>query len=134
MELPAGTYRVIQTAQARLTFQQGDRVSGYRLLRDNIEVLLDSDYTDVTRMVTVEFITMMAATERLTEAAHVLPYLDTTGDFGVLARAHLLPDIIGRIDGRVAPHEISDPSRDARAALTYMRDVLTELSDAQGHA
>lgn len=78
---------------------------------------------------TVEFITMMTATGRLTEAAHVLPYLDTTGDFGVLARAHLLPDIIGRLDAQDEPDEHPGRLRDARAALTFMRDVLTTLSD-----
>lgn len=35
--LPAGTYRVLQTAQARLTFEHGDRVGACRILRDNIE-------------------------------------------------------------------------------------------------
>ncbi len=124
-EQPAGTYRVIQAVQARLTFQGGDRVAGYRLLRDNIEVLLDSDYTDVTRMVAVEFITMMAATDHLVHAAQVLPYLDTTGDFGVLVRAQLLAEITRRIDAAASTHELHASFSDARSALTYMRDVLS---------
>lgn len=48
MELPAGTYRVIQTATARMAFQLGDRSRAYRTLRDNVDVLLDIGYTDVT--------------------------------------------------------------------------------------
>jgi hypothetical protein len=43
LALPAGTYRVLQTAQARLTFETGDHVGACRILPGNIEVLLDSD-------------------------------------------------------------------------------------------
>ena len=91
-ELPAGTYRVIQTATARTAFQQGNRSHAYRTLRDNIDELLDTDYTDVTRMVAVEFITMMGPIDRLAEAAQVLTYLDTTGDYGTLARDIVVRD------------------------------------------
>ena len=127
-QLPAGTYRVIQTATARMAFEQGDRPSAYRTLRDNIEGLLDSDYTDVTRMVAVEFITMMGAIDHLADAAAVLTYLDTTGDYGALARQHLVSAVVQQIE--------SDPSRaargsqhnlDAHEALILMRDALDEL-------
>jgi hypothetical protein len=94
LDLPAGTYRVLQTAQARLTFEHGDRTGACRILRDNIEVLLDSDYTDVTRMVAVEFIPMMTSLGRLSDAAQVMPYLDTTGDFATMARTHLIAEPI----------------------------------------
>jgi predicted ATPase/DNA-binding SARP family transcriptional activator/class 3 adenylate cyclase len=126
-ELPAGTYRVIQTVEARMAFEQGDRARAYRLLRDNIDTLLDSDYTDVTRMVAIEFITIMAAIDRLPEAAHVLPYLDTTGDFATLAREQLIVDAVERIDAD--PSLTGDPGRglDVRGTLTFMRDVLDEL-------
>ena len=127
LELPAGTYRVLQTAQARLAFAAGDHPRAYRLLRDNILTLLDSDHTDVTRMIAVEFITMMAATDRLADAAHVLPYLDTTGRFALLARQSLIADAVRRIeaDPALAVDLRGDP--DARRALAFMRDVLDEL-------
>ncbi|MCZ2857476.1 AfsR/SARP family transcriptional regulator [Blastococcus sp. VKM Ac-2987] len=127
MELPAGTYRVLQTAQARLVFDAGDHHRAYRLLRDNIGTLLDRDYTDVTRMVAIEFITMMAAIDRLTDAARVLPYLDTTGDFAHLARERLIADPVRRIeaDPDLADHPRGDP--DARRALAFMRAVLDEV-------
>ena len=127
VELPAGTYRVIQTVAARSAFEQGDRPRAYRVLRDNIEVLLDSDYTDVTRMVAVEFITMMAGVDRLAEAARLLPYLDTTGDFGTLAREHLIADAVQAIDADPELGDELDADADARGALTFMRDVLDEL-------
>ncbi|ADB74689.1 AfsR/SARP family transcriptional regulator [Geodermatophilus obscurus] len=127
LELPAGTYRILQTAQARLAFAAGDHPRAYRLLRDNIHTLLDSDHTDVTRMIAVEFITMMAATDRLADAAHVLPYLDTTGRFALLARESLIADAVRRMeaDPALVDHLRGDP--DARGALTFMRDVLDEL-------
>jgi predicted ATPase/DNA-binding SARP family transcriptional activator len=127
-ELPAGTYRVIQTVEARMAFEQGDRSRAYRILRDNIDVLLDSDYTDVTRMIAVEFITMMAAIDHLAAADHVLRYLDTTGDFGKLARDSIVADAVRRIDAD--PHVSDDPDRsvDPRGVLTFMRDVLDDLT------
>lgn len=97
-ELPAGTYRVIQTATAHMAFERGERQEAYRILRDNINHLLDSDHVDVTRMVAVEFITMLGALDRLPEAAAVLTYLDTTGDYGQLAREHLVADVVRRIE------------------------------------
>lgn len=127
-ELPAGTYRVIQTMEARMLFEQGDRPQAYRILGDNIDDLLDTDYTDVTRMVAVEFITMMGAAGRLAEAARVLTYLDTTGDFGIMARNVLLVDAVRFIDAE--PDLAADQCRnlDAHKALVVMRDVLDELT------
>ncbi len=127
-ELPTGTYRVIQTVQARMAFEQGDRPRACGILRDNIEDLLDTDYTDVTRMVAVEFITMVAAVDRLGDAARVLTYLDTTGDFGRLARDHLVANTVRRI--AADPDLSNQQSRklDAHGALVFMRDVLQELA------
>jgi predicted ATPase len=127
LALPAGTYRVLQTAQARLTFEAGAHVEACRILYGNIEVLLDSDYTDAARMVAVEFVPMMATLDRLADAARVLPYLDTTGDFATMARAHLIAEPVRRIesDPAAAAHLNADP--DARATLTHMRDVLDDV-------
>jgi len=127
LELPAGTYRMLQTAQSRLAFDAGDHPRAYRLLRDNIGTLLDSDHTDVTRMIAVEFVPMMAALDRLADAARLLPYLDSTGRFAVLARASLIADAVRRIEAApaLAGHLDGDP--DAHRALTSMRDVLDEL-------
>ena len=127
-ELPAGTYRVIQTATARMAFEQGDRERAYRTLRDNIDGVLDSDYTDVTRMVAVEFITMMARGDRLPEAARVLTYLDTTGDYGRLAREHLVTDAVRRINADPDLQATRTSDLDAHEALILMRDTLNELA------
>ncbi len=127
-ELPAGTYRVIQTATARIAFGEGDRLRAYRILRDNIDGILDSDYIDVTRMVAVEFLTIAGAVDRLAEAAGVLTYLDTTGDYGRLAREHLVADVVRQIEGDATLANPQPERLDAHGALVLMRDVLDELS------
>jgi predicted ATPase/DNA-binding SARP family transcriptional activator len=128
VELPAGTYRVTRSIEARLAFERGERTRAFRLLRDDVDGLLDSDYTDVARMVAVEFVTVVGALDRLADADRVLSYLDTTGDFGRLARDHLVADVVRRIE--------ADPTRvrhdqplDAHGALRHVRDVLDELID-----
>jgi predicted ATPase/DNA-binding SARP family transcriptional activator len=127
VELPAGTYRVIQTATARIAFERGERVRAYRVLRDNIDGVLASDYTDVTRMIAVEFITMMAATGRLAAAAQVLSYLDTTGDYGTLAREHLIADAVRQIQESSGVIRHSGHPLDAHDALVLMRGELGDL-------
>jgi predicted ATPase/DNA-binding SARP family transcriptional activator len=127
VELPAGTYLVIQTATARIAFENGDRERAYRGLRDNIDGLLDSDYTDVTRMIAVEFITMMGVLGRLAAAARVLSYLDTTGDYGVLAREHLVADAVRLIQGSSADIHLPDAPLGAHDALILMRSELEGL-------
>lgn len=128
--LPAGTYRVIQTATARIAFEAGDRLRAYRTLRDNINGILDSDYIDVTRMVAVEFISMAGAVGRLAEAAGVLTYLDTTGDYGRLAREHLVVDVVRQIEADATLGDRQPERLDAHGALILMRDMLDELSRA----
>jgi len=73
---------------------------------------------------------MMAAVDRLAEAARVRAYLDTTADFGELTRSTLVADAVGRI--AAAPHCTDDDGQhlDARQALAYVRDVLDELAEA----
>lgn len=127
LELPVGTYRVVQTATARMAFEQGDRERAYLTLRDNVDTVLDADYTDVTRMIAVEFITMMADGDRLAEAAQVLAYLDTTGDYGLLAREHLVADAVRRIEDALGPPTPQTPEVDAHGALAVMRDTLHGL-------
>lgn len=126
IDVPAGTYLVNRTVEARTVFEQGQRSRAFRMLRDHIDDLLGTDYVDVARMVAVEFIYVTAAVDRLAAAARVLTYLDTTGNFGVLARDTLLADAVSRI---AATPEITEAGGlDAREALVYMREVLEELT------
>ncbi|WP_205745848.1 BTAD domain-containing putative transcriptional regulator [Egibacter rhizosphaerae] len=128
IDTPSGTYRVSQPMEARAVFDQGHRPLAVRMLREHVEELLDTDYTDVTRMVSVEFITMMVALDRRAEAARVLAYLDTTGDFGALARETLIADAVRTIDADPALAPGQDRNLDAHNALLVMRDTLDELA------
>lgn len=77
---------------------------------------------------------MMASLDRLHDAARVLGYLATAGDFGALAARTLVADAAGRIaTAEPAPGSEQPPGHqlDARQGLEYMRDVLDELADAQ---
>ena len=99
------------------------------MLRDDADALLDTDYVDSARIVAVEFVNMVAAVDRLVEAARVLAYLDTTEGFGVLARDTLVADAVASIAAAPQVTDGGGPDLDAREALVYMRDVLDELAE-----
>ena len=61
------------------------------------------NYVDSARIVAVEFVNMMAAVDRLVEAARVLAYLDTTEGFGVLARDTLVADAVASAESAQRP-------------------------------
>jgi predicted ATPase/DNA-binding SARP family transcriptional activator len=128
IDVPAGTYSAQRAVEARAVFEQGERSRSFRMLRDDIDRLLDTNYVDSARLVAVEFINMMAEADCLVEAARVLAYLDTTGGFGELARNTLVAGAVSRI---AADPDLAEGGRhdlDARQALVYMRDVLNELA------
>ncbi len=129
IDVPAGTYLVNRTVEARAVFDQGDRTRAFRMLRDHVDTVLATDYVDVARMVAVEFVNMTAAVDRLAEAARVVAYLDTTGGFGRQVRATLIADAVHRITGHPGCLDDGDPL-DGRQALAYMRRVLDDLANA----
>ncbi len=132
IEVPAGTYLLHRPVEARAVFEQGQRSRGFRMLRDHIDALLDTDYVDVAVMVAPEFVTMTAAVGRLADAARVLAYLDTTGEFGVRVRNAVVADAVSAIAADPEITEDDAHALDARQALAYMREVLDDLAgDAQ---
>ena len=104
------------------------------VLRDDADALLDTDYVDSARIVAVEFVNMVAAVDRLVEAARVLAYLDTTEGFGVLARYTLVADAVASIAAAPQVTDDGGPDLDAREAMVYMRDVLDELAEDEESA
>ncbi len=128
IEVPAGTYLVNRTVEARAVFDGGEPARAFRMLRDHVDTVLATDYVDVARMVAVEFVAMTAAADRLADAALVLSYLDTTGGFGARARETLLADAVRRIaaDPDVTVDDGDAP--DGRQALAHMREVLDDLA------
>lgn len=75
---------------------------------------------------------MMAAIDRIAEAAHMLGYLEAANDFGALAARTLVTEATNKIAATVRPGSHATPASvrhiDDRAALIYMRDVLVELA------
>jgi hypothetical protein len=74
---------------------------------------------------------MMAAIDRIAEAAHMLGYLEAANEFGALAARTLVTEATGKIAAGVRlsadPTSASTHHIDDRAALIYMRDVLVGL-------
>jgi predicted ATPase/DNA-binding SARP family transcriptional activator len=135
IDVPDRTISVNKPVEARSAFRRGNRSRAFRILRSHVDELLETDYTDVARLAAVEFVNMMAAIDRLHDAARVLGYLAATGDFGALALRTLVADAAGKIAAGVGhtPDLERPPGQqlDARQALEYMRDVLDELADDQ---
>ena len=132
IDVPNRTSSVNEPARARAAFRRGHQSQAFRILRSYIDDLLETDYTDLARNVAIEFINMMAAVGRLPDAARILGYLASTGDFGNLAARGLVADAANKIavSAQRAPDQFQTPrpELDARQALEYMRNTLDELA------
>lgn len=131
VEVPNRTFSVSRPVEARAAFRRGERSRAYVILRAHVGDLLDTDVMDVARLAALEFVTMMAALDRLGEAGPVLAYLETTGGFGELAAGTLTADLDSIIDeDAVRGGELgssSAPDDRARDALRHMHKVLDSL-------
>jgi hypothetical protein len=130
--VPARTTSVNEPVQAGAAFRRGDRLEAFRILRSYAKELLVTDYTDLARLAAVEFINMMVASDRQPDAARMLEYLTDSGDFGTTAHRTLVADAATEIaDSSDEPtpdlQQASRPHVDARQALQYMYEVLSEL-------
>jgi tetratricopeptide (TPR) repeat protein len=129
IELPTGTLSANKITEARSAFRRGDHLRAFQLLRTHIAELIDTDNVIAATVVCIEFINMMAAIDRLAEAAHMLRYLKAANDFGALAARTLVTEAATRIaasDG-LDPTPASAGHIDDRTALLYMHDVLGEV-------
>lgn len=77
--VPARTHSPNRPIEARAAFRRGERTRAFRLLRAHVDELLDTGNMQAASVTGVEFVTMMAAMDRLPAAAVALGYLDTTG-------------------------------------------------------
>ncbi|WP_205346936.1 AfsR/SARP family transcriptional regulator [Pseudonocardia broussonetiae] len=134
IDVPDRTISVNAPIDARSAFRRGDRPQAFRILRSHVDELLRTGNTDIAGNAAVEFITMMASLDRLNDAARVLEYLRTAGDFGALAARTLLAEAAGKIavadDPAAGPVPQPGNQLDARHTLEHMRDVLDKLSAA----
>jgi predicted ATPase/DNA-binding SARP family transcriptional activator len=132
VDVPDRTLSANKTIEARAAFRRGQRTRAFRILRSYIDELLETDNVIAASVVGIEFINMMAAIDRLPDAARMLGYLETTNDFGALASRTLVSDAANKIAADTAP--TPDPEQapaqrlDDRQALAYMRDILAELA------
>ncbi|MEV8099217.1 hypothetical protein [Kitasatospora sp. NPDC085879] len=105
------------------------RPEAFRLLRSYINRLIETDNVIAASVVCIEFVTMMAASGRTAEAAHMRHYLASANEFGALAARTLVPEATdGPVGARPAPPPTG--AVDDRAALGYMREALTAMRPA----
>jgi predicted ATPase/DNA-binding SARP family transcriptional activator len=123
VDVPPGTLSANKTTEARSAFRRGERQRAFRLLRSHIDELLDTDNVVAASVVGIEFVNMMAALDRIAEAAHLLRYLETANEFGALAARTLVAESTRTRAAAVPVRPLDD-----RAALGYMRDVLADLT------
>ena len=128
IEVPARTSSVNEPAQARKAFKSGHQTQAFRILRSHVQELLETDYTDLARLAAVEFINMMAAIDRIPEAARILALPRRHGRLRVAGRSSTRGR--RRQDDRSSSgtntHQTPTPQRDlsGREALHYMHDAL----------
>jgi predicted ATPase len=126
VDVPDRTISVNAPVEARAAFRHGQRFRAFRILRAHVVDLLDAGYTDNVRLAAAEFVTMMAAMDRLPDAAPVLGYLSRVGDLGTRAIRAVVPDA-----ATIPDPDPDGGSFDARLALECMRGVLGELAEDQ---
>jgi hypothetical protein len=126
VDVPDRTISVNPPVEARAAFRRGQRSRALRILRAHVVDLLATGYTDNVTLAAAEFVSMMAAMDRLPHAACVLGYLSRAGDLGTRTVRTVVSE-----GARTAEPDPAGRQLDAREALEYMRDVLRELTEDQ---
>ena len=130
IDVPNRTYSPNKPIEARTLFRQGDHTRAFRVLRSNIDDLLDTDNMQAASITCLEFINMMAALDRLDATAHMLDYLETTGLLDAPAWRTLIAEATAKVaDNQPDTHQVGAPETDLddRQALNYMRGLLDQL-------
>lgn len=132
VDVPARTISVNAPIDARTAFRRGDITGAMEMLRVHIDDLLETDTPAVARLACVVFIDMMAALDRLAEAAPLLAYLEDGSQFGALSSRTMLAEAAGKIAAASAL-TADDPGPTAALlddveALRHMRAVLLDLT------
>lgn len=127
IDLPPRTHAPTEPLKARAAFRRGDRARAFRILRDHIDELLDADNMQAAMMDCIEFVSMMAAIGRTTQAAVVLGHLESGHLLDGPGWRLLVADAMTVLDGDRGPGLPDD-----RAALEFMRSTLEEFLVAEG--
>jgi hypothetical protein len=131
VDLPPGALSANKAIEARSAFRRGERQRAFELLRSYAEELIETDNVIAASVASIEFINMMAAMDKITEAALMLEYLKAANDFGAMAARTLVAEAATKVGTRTLA---SAGAIDDRAALFYMRDVLAGLARPQESA
>src|SRR5690606_23721496 len=81
IDVPDGTLSADGLVMARSAFRRGERDRDREILHSYIDELLNTGNIAATSVVSIEFINMMAASQRYAEAAHMLHYLERANEF-----------------------------------------------------
>lgn len=129
VEVPRRTHTPNKPLEARAAFRRGNHIRAFRILQSHIDELLTTDNMQAGGIDCIEFINMMTQIGKLTEAAAMLNYLETTGLLEAPAWRTLIDDSARVIAS--APEDINASDQEAgiddRQALEFMRDVLHRL-------
>ncbi|TMR22383.1 hypothetical protein ETD86_11840 [Nonomuraea turkmeniaca] len=130
VDLPEGALSANKAIEARSAFRRGHRAQAFQLLRSYIDELIETGNVIAASVVSIEFINMMAAIDRLPEAVYVIDYLEAINDFGALATRTLVAEAAHKVAARSSTDRAgaSGDRLDDRQALAYMRDVLGRLA------
>jgi hypothetical protein len=121
VDIPAGTLSANKIIEAREAFRRGQRSQAFEILRSYVDSLLETSNFVAASVVSIDFIGMMAATGRVSEAATMLGYLESVNDFGALAARTMVSQAArdAAATGERARTGLGD-----REALEYMRGAL----------
>jgi predicted ATPase/DNA-binding SARP family transcriptional activator len=119
VRVPPRTQSPGKSVEARTVFRRGDQSRAFRILSSYIDELLGTGNMQAICVTCVEFITMMAKTGRLAEAALMLDHLDKTAPYWAAQ--------VAEVRRMVASHPVQS-GLDDHQALEYMRRTLLQLA------
>ena len=129
IEVPPRTHSPNEPIEARRAFQRGEHLRAFRILRSHVDDMLTTDNIQAGLVDCIEFVNMMSATDRLTEAARIVAYLETTGLFDAPAWRTLIAKSTAKFTSSTSElgSDLGRPELDHQQALEFMRDVLDRL-------
>ena len=135
-EVPPRTNSPNEVLSARAAFRKGRQREAFRILGAYVDKLVEVDNMAGVAMVGLEFINIMAAIDRLSDAAVVLGHFDATGLLGIEGPGFklLIEDAVEVVatdpEAMAARENAAADAMDEVEALAHMRRVLLELAEA----
>lgn len=124
--VPDRTHSRNRPIEALALYRRGDETGALRVLREDVDDLLEND--DVYDMAGTEvaFMSVMAHLGRHSQAAQVQGHLEATGQIRAPILRSLITDAVARIsdDRELDASRSSGAELDGRAMLHFMRDAL----------